>query len=97
MEQNKEMHKKEFVKYISEKNNIQQKDASKAIQMFIEGVMSALEEGKNINLVGFGNFTTYKRKERQGRKVRTGELITVPASTKPKFKAGKKLKDRVNK
>jgi DNA-binding protein HU-beta len=91
------MHKKEFIKYIAEKNDIKQTEASKAINLFLEGVMSALEEGKDINLVGFGSFTTYERGEYPGRNVRTGEVITVPASKKPRFKPGKKFKDVVNK
>ena len=43
-------------------------------------------------------FNARERKERQGRNPRKpGEVIQIPAATAPVFKAGKALKDAVNK
>ena len=46
--------------------------------------------------MGFGTFEVVERKEREGKKPGTDEIITIPASKSPKFKAGKALKDKVN-
>ena len=48
-------------------------------------------------MTGFGTFSTAKRAASVGRNPRTGEKIQIAASTRPKFKAGKALKDAVNK
>ena len=56
-----------------------------------------LKKGNKIQLIGFGSFETRKRAARKGRNPRTKEEIKIPASTVPAFKAGKALKDAVNK
>lgn len=91
------MNKTEFIKYIAEKYNIAQKEANKIVDIFVDSVIDALEEGNEINLIGFGSFSIAKIAERQGRNVRTGEAITVLAHNRCKFKVGRKLKDAVNK
>ena len=52
---------------------------------------------KFIELAGFGTFETRERAAREGRNPRTKETINIPASTVPVFKAGKEIKERVNK
>ena len=64
---------------------------------FIETVEGALKKGDKVQLVGFGTFETSKRAARTGKNPQTGESIKIPASVAPKFKAGKALKDLVNK
>ena len=64
---------------------------------FTESVEEALEKGEKVQLVGFGTFETRERAAREGRNPRTKEPITIPASTVPVFKAGKELKEKVNK
>ena len=49
-----------------------------------------------VRVVGFGTFSTAQRKATTGRNPRTGEAIQIAASTQPKFKAGKGLKEAVN-
>jgi DNA-binding protein HU-beta len=49
-----------------------------------------------VRLVGFGTFSVAKRKASTGRNPRTGEPMPIKASSQPKFKAGKGLKDAVN-
>jgi len=60
-------------------------------------VSDALKKGDKVTLVGFGTFSTAKRAARKGRNPQTGKEIKIKASTAPKFKAGKSLKDAVNK
>jgi DNA-binding protein HU-beta len=56
-----------------------------------------LDKGEKIQLVGFGTFEVAERPAREGRNPRTGETMKIAASKAPKFKAGKALKDVVNK
>jgi len=91
------MNKSEFEKYIAEKHSITQKEASKTIDMFTSNVISALGEGKEIQLVGFGNFSVSEVAARAGRNPKTGEVLQIAAYKQPRFKVGQKLKDAVNK
>jgi DNA-binding protein HU-beta len=60
--------------------------------------INKLVAGGKVQLVGFGTFEVRDRKERQGRNPRNpGETIDIPASKAPVFKAGKSLKEAVNK
>jgi DNA-binding protein HU-beta len=70
--------------------------AGAALASFIDGVTKALKkkDGK-LTLVGFGTFSTGRRKARKGRNPQTGDEIKIKASNTVKFKAGKKLKDAV--
>ena len=56
----------------------------------------SLKKGQLVTLVGFGTFYVGKRAARSGRNPRTGEAIAIAASKTPKFRAGKGLKDAVN-
>jgi DNA-binding protein HU-beta len=91
------MNKSDFEKHISTKHSITQKEAGNIIDMFTSSVMSALAEGNEIQLVGFGNFSVSEVAARPGRNPRTGEVIQIASYRQPRFKVGQKLKDAVNK
>ena len=92
------MNKAELVSAVAEKTNFTKKDAEAAINAFLTTVEDALVEGEKVQLIGFGTFETRERKARQGRNPRKPEeIIDIPASKAPVFKAGKSLKDAVNK
>ena len=91
------MNRSELIAKIAEKSELSKKDAEKAVASFIESVTEALVSGDKVQLVGFGSFEVRRREERAGRDPRTGNAITIPASNSPAFKAGKALKDAVNK
>ena len=84
------MNKTELVAAIAEKAELSKKDAEKALKAFTETVAE-------IQLVGFGTFEVAERAARTGKNPQTGKEIKIPASKAPKFKAGKALKDTVNK
>ena len=73
------------------------KDAEKALVAFEEIVTEALKDGDKIQLVGFGTFEVAERAARTGINPQTKKAIKIDASKAPKFKAGKALKDAVNK
>ncbi len=91
------MNRSELVAKISEKSELTKKDSEKALAAFIEAVTEELAAQGKVQLVGFGTFEVRKREARTGRDPRTGNPIKIPASKAPAFKAGKALKDAVNK
>ena len=91
------MHKQEFIDHIAKQHGCTKKEAEKAIDIFTSSVIDALSQGKEISLVGFGNFTVSKVAARTGRNPKTQEPVQIPAYNQPKFKVGQKLKDACNK
>ena len=91
------MNKTELVAAMAAKADLSKKDAEAALKAFTDVVTAQLKKGDKIQLVGFGTFEVSKRAARTGRNPRTGENMKIAASKAPKFKAGKALKDAVNK
>ena len=91
------MNKAELVAAIAERTELSKKDSEKALKAFIDVVTEELTKGEKIQLVGFGTFEVSERAAREGRNPQTGATMSIPASKAPKFKAGKALKDVINK
>lgn len=92
------MNKAELVTKIAEKSGLTKKDAEAALNGFMKSVEEALVEGDKISLVGFGTFESRERAARQGRNPRNPEeVIEIEACKAPVFKAGKSLKEMINK
>lgn len=91
------MNKADLVSAIAEKSGLSKKDSEVALNSFVEIVSEELENNEKVQLVGFGTFEVRERAARTGRNPHTKEEIKIPASKAPAFKAGKALKDRVNK
>ena len=92
------MNKAELIASLSEKTGFTKKDSEAAVNAFTACGEEALGKGEKLQLIGFGTFETRERKARQGRNPRKpGETIEIAASKAPVFKAGKALKDSVNK
>ena len=90
------MNKTELIAAVAEKAELSKKDAEKAVKAFTDVVFEELVNGGKIQLVGFGTFEVSERAAREGRNPKSGEVMNIPASKTPKFKAGKALKDMVN-
>ena len=90
------MNKGEFITHIAQQHNCLKTEAEKVIDMFTSSVIEAMEQGNEISLIGFGNFSISKVAARTGRNPRTGEALEILARNQPKFKIGQKLKDAVN-
>lgn len=91
------MNKGELVNAISEKTGVSKKSAEISLNALTEIISEELKKCGKVQLVGFGTFETRKRAARKGRNPQTKEEIKIPASKSPVFKAGKALKDVVNK
>ena len=90
------MTKNELVEFIAEKADLTKADAGRALDAMMEGVIKGLKESEKVTLVGFGTFTAKKREARTGRNPLTGEAVEIAARIVPGFKAGNKLKEKLN-
>ncbi len=90
------MNKQELISHVAENAGLTKGDAVKAVEGVFETISHALKSGDEVRLVGFGTFSVSKRKASTGRNPRTGEPMQIKASSQPKFKAGKGLKDSCN-
>ena len=87
----------ELIASVAERAEITKKAAEEAIDAIFASVVEALANKDKVQVIGFGTFEVRSRAARKGRNPSTGEEITIPASNTPVFKAGKGLKDSVNK
>lgn len=90
------MNKNDLIGAVADASGLSKSDASNAVESVFDAITKALAGGDEVRLVGFGTFSVAKRKASMGRNPRTGEPMAIKASTQPKFKAGKGLKDAVN-
>ncbi|HZK86090.1 MAG TPA: HU family DNA-binding protein [Desulfosporosinus sp.] len=91
------MNKAELVSAVAEKADMSKKDAEKAVSAVFATIEQTLAQSEKVQLVGFGTFEVKDRAERTGRNPQTKETILIPAAKVPGFKAGKALKDAVQK
>lgn len=82
---------------MAEKTQLSKKDTESALKAFIEVITDELTKGEKVQLVGFGTFEVAERAAREGINPLTKKPMSIPASKAPKFKAGRGLKDAVNK
>ena len=90
------MNKQDLVAVVAEAGDLPRAKAGDVVDAVFEAITKSLRRKQEVRLVGFGTFTTSKRKAGRGRNPRTGEEIKIPATTTVRFKAGKTLKDSVN-
>ena len=90
------MNVNDLISTVAGKTGMSKADAGKAVGGLFGAITNSLRSKTEVRLVGFGTFSVTRRPARTGRNPRTGERIQIPASNKPKFKAGKGLKDAVN-
>lgn len=90
------MNKSQLVEAISKEASMPKTEAEKALNAFIKTIVTTLESGQQVALVGFGTFSVKDRKARSCINPQTGEVIQLDATKVPGFKAGKSLKDAVS-
>ena len=90
------MNKNDLIGAVAEASGLSKNDSIKAVEAVFNTISSALSKGDEVRLVGFGTFSVAKRKASTGRNPRTGEPMNISASSQPKFRPGKVLKDAVN-
>jgi len=87
--------KADIAEQLYEELGLNKREAEELVEVFFEEIRSALEQGENVKLSGFGNFSLRKKNERPGRNPKTGEEISITARRVVTFRPGQKLKARV--
>ena len=90
------MKKADLVDVVAQQKNFPRPQVEATIDSLIEAVAEGLARGERIDLRGFGAFAVRDSAARTGRNPQTGESIQIAARRVPTFKAGKELRDRVN-
>lgn len=91
------MNKAELINAMAEQTGFSKKDSEAALNSFVNIVSNELAKKEKVQLIGFGTFETRNRAARTGRNPQTGKEMKIAEATVPAFKAGKALKEKVNK
>jgi DNA-binding protein HU-beta len=90
------MNKSELIAKVANDTKLTRGEAEEIVQSTIENIITALRQGDDVRLMGFGVFTVTRRKGGEARNPKTGKIIKMPASKRARFKPGKLLKEAVN-
>lgn len=91
------MTKNDLMKRVQQAVKYPLKDVSYAVLVIFDALTHALLRGERIEIRGFGNFTVRQRNPKAGRNPKTSETVHLPVRKTPFFKAGKEIKDMINK
>jgi len=87
--------KAEMAEKLINELGLSKRDAKQMVELFFNEIRECLKENEQVKLSGFGNFDLRDKRERPGRNPKTGEEIPISARRVVTFKAGQKLKSRV--
>lgn len=90
------MNKNDLIEAVANGTGLARSEAAKAVDSVFGAIVSALQGGDEVKVVGFGTFTVAERAASQGRNPRTGATISISASKQPRFRPGKGLKEALN-
>ena len=90
------MNKNELVDAVALTSGLKKAEAEKTVDAVFDAITTALKQGEEVRVVGFGTFAVSIRAASEGRNPRTGEKMAIAASKQPKFRAGKGLKAAIN-
>lgn len=90
------MNKTELIASVAQRAELTKKDAEKSVKAVFDILSEELKAGNKVQVIGFGTFEVRERAARDGHNPKTKEVIKIPASKTPAFKAGKQLKELVN-
>jgi integration host factor subunit beta len=88
--------KAELVEAVSKVSDLTRKHSEVIVDAVFSSIIDALHKGEKIELRGFGSFRVRRRDSRTGRNPKTGAGVLVPAKRVPHFKAGKELRELIN-
>lgn len=90
------MNKDDLVSKVAENTGFTKKDVQTIVNATIDGIADALANNDKVQFIGFGTFEVSERAAREGRNPKTGATMKIDAAKTPKFRPGKKLKDKVS-
>lgn len=89
------MTKTELIQSVAKETGVSRSQAGKYVDAVLSTIQGALGSGEEVRLPGFGTFRVTQTKERQGRNLRTGQPMTIPAGRRAGFSAGSQLAEAV--
>ena len=89
------MNKTEFIEAVSAKAGLSKTDGKKAVDAMVETILSEMEKGEKVSILGFGSFSVVEKAARKGVNPRTKEAIDIPARKVIKFKPGAEMASTV--
>jgi nucleoid DNA-binding protein len=89
------MTKQQLIEKVATKTELRKTQVEAVVDSVLEQIAEALRSNQRVELRGFGSFMVKNRKERQGRNLRTGETIIIPAKRDAAFKPGKDLTEKL--
>ena len=90
------MNKLELVQALKDANGLSKSEAEKVVSLFFNEMTYALAKGGRVEIRGFCSFFVKEYKSYTGRNPKTGEKVKIKPKKLPFFKAGKELKERVD-
>ena len=87
--------KMELANTLTEELGLNKREAKEFVEVFFEGIRTALESGHSVKFSGFGSFTVRDKPQRPGRNPKTGEEVPVSARRVVTFKASQKVKEKI--
>jgi integration host factor subunit beta len=90
------MTKADLIAIVADRLKITQVQASIIVEAALKSIVTALQNGQEVEIRGFGSFRFRERAPRKGRNPKTGEKVDVPSKRIPYFKMGKELKALLN-
>jgi DNA-binding protein HU-beta len=90
------VNKQDLVAVVAETGELSKAKAVEVVDAVFGAIGGSLKAKQEVRLLGFGTFSTARRKAGKGRNPRTGEEIDIPAATTVRFKPGKLLRDDLN-
>ena len=90
------MTKAELAGRVADKIHLTKKQTEAIVNILFTCITDALKEGDKVELRGFGSFRTRSRNAREGRNPKTGDTVHIPSKKVPFFKAGKELREVVD-
>ncbi|MCI4398179.1 MAG: integration host factor subunit beta [Acidobacteria bacterium] len=91
------MTKADIIEWVAQRSDIPKKQAEMVVNTVLLSIVEALDAGEKVELRGFGSFHMKKREARVARNPKTGEKVHVDEKKIPYFRAGKELKELINK
>ena len=83
-------------KLANRKPHLYQRDIDNIVHAILDEIVASLRRGDRVELRGFGAFSVKQRLGRNGRNPRTGTPVVVEQKRVPYFKAGKEMRERLN-
>ncbi|MFL2704979.1 MAG: integration host factor subunit alpha [Gammaproteobacteria bacterium] len=87
--------KKDVANYLNSVLGFTKLESKQLVELFVDEIKNSLTKGEEVKLSGFGNFIIHHKKARPGRNPKTGEDVVISARSVVSFKAGPKLKRKI--